>query len=89
MQNWCNRLHLIVIDYNSVKIEFPKLCNRLQHAIIDYISVFVKSVSHGNRLQLMIIDCLSEKLVLSEKHVIDYIYQCNRLSRRTLFRKTL
>ena len=42
----------MVIDYNSVKIEFPKHGNRLQHVIIDYISVSMKPVSQGNRLQL-------------------------------------
>ena len=77
MQNRCNRLQLIEIDYISVKIEFLKHGNRLQHVIIDYISVFVKSVSHGNRLQLVIIDYISVKQVPSEKHVIDYNSQCN------------
>ena len=77
MQNRCNRLHLLVIDYNSVKTEFPKHDNRLQYVIIDYISEIVKSMSHSNRLQLVIIDYLSVKHVPSEKHIIDYKSQCN------------
>ena len=77
----------MVIDYNSVKIEFLKHGNRLHHVIIDYISEIVKSVSHGNLLQLVIIDYISVKHVPSKKHVIDYNSQCNRLSRRNIFRK--
>ena len=43
-------------------------------------------MSHGNQLQLVIIDYISVKHVPSKKHVIDYKSQCNRLSRKDIFR---
>ena len=43
--NACNRLQHLVIDYDSVKIEFPKHGNRLHHEIIDYKSEIEKNVS--------------------------------------------